>query len=54
VSEPEDHSINACYGLVATGDYWPLLLCSCGFKATDDSWEGAGAVMDGHLRLVNP
>jgi len=26
------------------------IICSCGFDATSDTWEKAGAEMDSHLR----
>jgi hypothetical protein len=45
-----EHNIDCYYALQQTGSYAPVLVCSCGFKSCEDSWEEAGIGMDEHLR----
>ena len=47
--EEEQHEVFACYSL---SPVWrihvPHLRCSCGFSATERTWEEAGAGFDVH------
>jgi hypothetical protein len=54
-AEAEAHEVSACYdNLRITRDdrSSPTLDCSCGRSFSADTWEEAGAGLDGHLAEV--
>lgn len=45
----EPHEIDACYAYEGMKSLARVLSCSCGFSASDSTWEEVGAAMDEHL-----
>lgn len=51
-ADEEPHEISACYTSTGMTTLERTLSCSCGFTASDSTWEDAGVGMDEHLNEV--
>ena len=57
IPQDDPHAVEAFYdsatGQAVGGIYgWPVLYCSCGFRAIAESWEDAGTLYDEHVEEV--
>ncbi len=51
-ADEEPHEISACYTNIGMVYLQKTLSCSCGFSASDSTWEEVGAMMDEHLETI--